>query len=307
MIGYFCYCTKGELKINEKRSYLELHVAVLLYGLTAIFGDLIQLPAIVLVWWRVLITSVSLLFFLKMGKSLLGVSRKTALPIMLIGCIVALHWICFYGSIKLANASIALICMATTSVFTSVLEPLIMKTKLKKLEVMLALLIIPGMILVTDSLEFGMVTGLIVGFASAFFASLFGTLNKKYVDTTDPYIFTFLQLGSAWMFISLVMIGGQKWIDLSHFIPPTTEDWIYIVVLALLCTTLAYILTLRALKFLSAYATNLVINLEPLYGIVLAAIILKEYEQLNTKFYIGGIIILFVVLSYPFLNKKLSK
>ncbi len=115
---------------DKKRPYIELHIAVLLYGLTAVLGDLIQLPAVILVWWRVLITTFSLLFFIRFGRDLLTVKRSVAAPIMLIGCIVAIHWICFYGSIKLANASVALVCMATTTIFTSLLEPWIMKKKI---------------------------------------------------------------------------------------------------------------------------------------------------------------------------------
>ena len=289
---------------NEKRSYIELHIAVLLYGLTAVLGDLIQLPAAVLVWWRVLITSFSLLFFIRFGKDLLTLKRSTTFPLIGIGCLVAIHWICFYGSIKLANASVTLIAMATTSIFTSFLEPWIMKRKVDMLEIVLGLLIVPGMILVVQSIDLSMMTGLFVGFAAAFFAALFGTLNKKYVDDTNPYIITFVELGSAWVFISLLFVFGYSFIDLSNFLPSSLEDWVYIIILSLLCTTLAYILSLRALKHLTAFATNLVINLEPLYGILLAAAILKEYEQLTTNFYIGGGIIIAVVLSYPYLKKR---
>lgn len=289
---------------QEKRSYIELHIAVLLYGLTAILGDLIQLPAVILVWWRVLITTFSLLFFIKFGRDLFTLKKKVAFPLIGIGCIVAIHWICFYGAIKLANASVCLIAMATTSVFTSLLEPWIMKRKIDLLEIILGLLIIPGMILVVRSIDLSMMTGLMVGFASAFFAALFGTLNKKYIDDTNPYIITFVELGSAWVFISLLFLVGQSYIDLTYFMPQRWQDWMYILILALLCTTLAYILSLRALKHLSAFATNLVINLEPLYGILLAAAILKEYEQLTINFYIGGGIIIAVVLSYPYLKKR---
>lgn len=291
---------------NEKRSYFELHIAVLLYGLTAILGDLIQLPAAILVWWRVLITSFSLLFFIRFGRDLLVLKKSITYPLIGIGCLVAIHWICFYGSIKLANASVALIAMATTSVFTSLLEPCIMKRKVDKLEIGLGLLIIPGMALVVQSIDLSMKTGLLVGFASAFFAALFGTLNKKYVDDTNPYIITFVELGSAWIFISFIFLFGSSYLDLSNFMPASWQDWVYILILSLLCTTLAYILSLRALKHLSAFATNLVINLEPLYGILLAAAILKEYEQLTTSFYLGGGIILAVVMSYPYLKKRFS-
>jgi len=291
---------------TERRSYVELHIAVLLYGLTAILGDLIQLPAVILVWWRVLITSISLLFFIRFGRDLLTLRKSTAYPLIGIGCLVAIHWICFYGSIKLANASIALIAMATTSVFTALLEPWIMKRKIDPLEIILGLLILPGMILVARSIDLSMLSGLWVGFAAAFFAALFGTLNKKYVDESNPYIITFVELGSAWLFISMIFIVGQSFLDLSQFIPIRWQDWMYIIILALLCTTLAFILSLRALKRLSAFATNLVINLEPLYGILLAAAILKEYEQLTTNFYLGGGIIIAIVVAYPYLKKRFN-
>ena len=290
----------------EKRSYIELHIAVLLFGLTAILGDLIQLPAVILVWWRVLITTFSLLFFIRFGKDLLSLKKSTTYPLIGIGCLVAIHWICFYGSIKLANASVALIAMATTSIFTSLLEPWIMKRKIDLLEIILGLLIIPGMIIVVQSINMSLKTGLLVGFVAAFFAALFSTLNKKYVDDSNPYIITFVELGSAWVFISILFLVGQSYIDLSTFVPQSWQDWMYILILSLFCTTLAYILSLRALKHLTAFATNLVINLEPLYGILLAAAILKEYEQLTTNFYIGGGIIIAVVLSYPYLKKRFS-
>ncbi len=291
---------------NLKRPYIELHIAVLLYGLTAILGDLIQLPAVMLVWWRVFITSISLLFFLRFGRDLLKVKKSTAVPIILVGIIVAIHWICFYGSVKLANASVALVCMATTTVFTSFLEPIITKKKFDLLETFLGLLIIPGMILVVNSIDISMRDGVIVGMASAFFAALFGSLNKKYVDTTTPYIFTFLQMSSACVFIGLLMLFGGSYMDISHYYPPEMSDWVYVIILSLLCTTLAFILNLRALKVLSAYATSLVVNLEPLYGIILAAILLKEFEQLTPNFYIGGGIILAIVMSYSYLKKRFS-
>jgi len=291
---------------ENKRAYLELHIAVLLYGLTAVLGDLIQLPAVILVWWRVLITSFSMLFLLRLGRDLFEIKWSVARPIMLVGFIVATHWICFYGSVKLANASVALICMATTSIFTALLEPWIMKRRIDPLEIILAIVIIPAMVFVVGSLDFSMRTGVMVGFASAFLAALFGTLNKRYVDTVSPYQFTFLQLGSAWVFISLIFVFANSMIDFSVFLPPTAWDWAYILMLALFCTTLAFILNLRALSKLSAYATNLVINLEPLYGIILAAAILKEYEQLDGDFYIGGGIILAVVLGYPYLKERFS-
>ena len=290
-----------------QRAYLELHIAVLLYGLTAILGDLILLSALSLVWWRVLITSISLLFFIRLRKLLKELPLKVILQFMFIGVLVALHWLAFYGAIKLANASISLICMATTSFFTAFLEPIIMKTKIKVYELLLGLLIIPGMVLIVNSTELAMMNGIWVGLIAAFLAALFATLNKRMIGKTDELNITFLELGSAWLFLSLVIPIFMLTNDAPLALWPSPSDWIYLLILSLLCTTLAYVLSLRALHHISAFAANLAINLEPVYGIILAWIILSDHEELNSNFYIGGGIILLTVFSYPFLRKRFSK
>jgi drug/metabolite transporter (DMT)-like permease len=287
-----------------QRAYIELHVAVLLYGLTAILGDLIQLTALSLVWWRVLITSLSLLFLIRVFRLFKEIPARVILQFMGIGVLVAMHWVCFYGAIKLANASISLICMATTSLFTSILEPLIMQTKVKGYELILGLLIIPGMILIVNNVDFSMMNGIWVGLLAAALAALFGTLNKKMVGKTNEKNITFLELGSAWIFLSFVLPLFVLFSEESIQFWPSTIDWIYLIILSLLCTTLAYILSLRALHHLSAFAANLTINLEPVYGIILAFIFLNDHKELNLNFYFGVGIILFAVFSYPFLRKR---
>ncbi len=285
------------------RAYIQLHTAVLLFGLTAILGDLISISAISLVWWRVLITSVSLLFFVKVGQLLAQYGRKRILQFMGIGTLVALHWIAFYGSIKLANASVALVCMATVSLFTAFLEPLFFKTRIKWLEVLLGLLIVPGMMLVVNSLSASMMLGLWVGLIAAFLAALFSVMNKRLITEANPYTITFLELGSAWLFISLMLpfyLLQQGW---ESFIPKPM-DWWYLLVLSLVCTTLAYTLSLIALKHLTAFASNLVFNLEPVYGIALAWLILKEDQELSPYFYYGVALILLAVFIYPIIQRR---
>ena len=290
--------------MNERRkAYLDLHIAVILFGFTAILGDLISLSATPLVWWRVLITSVSLLLLIQMGRKLYTIPRKLILQYMAIGVLVGLHWITFFGSIKYANASVCLVCMATTSFFTAFLEPILLKQKIRGFEIFLGLLIIPGMALIVKSLDLSMLMGVALGLASALLASLFATLNKKLVNFADPLSITFLELGSAWLFITLLLpFYYYQQTDLAFW--PNLNDWIYLLVLALLCTTLAYVLALRALKHLSAFAANLTVNLEPVYGIVLAVLILKENQELSPGFYWGCAIILLAVFSYPFLRSR---
>ena len=290
----------------NQRAYFELHIAVFLWGFTAILGDLIQLSALVLVWWRVLITSFSLLLILRSFKAFREMPRRLLLQYMGIGVLVALHWLAFYGAIKLANASVSLICMATTSLFTSMLEPLILRQRMKGYELLLGVMVIPGMALIANTLDFSMLAGFWAGLAAALLAAIFSTLNKKLVTRADPVPITFLELGSAWLFLSLFLPFFLKANTQTGFWP-TGMDFGYLLILALLCTTLPYVLSLRALKHLSAFAANLSINLEPVYGILLAWVILKENKELSPGFYMGGLIILIAVFSYPVLKKKVEK
>ncbi len=284
-------------------AYIQLHIAVVLYGWTAILGGVITISAINLVWWRVLITSVSLLFFIGFGRRLLNLSSRLLLIYLTIGAVVGMHWICFYSSVKMANASIALITMSTTSLFTSIIEPLIFKRKINKLEITLGLLIIPCMILIAKNIDVSLINGFLIGLLSAFLAALFASINKRFVDEASPYVISFLEMFGAFLFISICLPFITQ--SLSD-IWPSSSDWIYLIILALLCTTLAFVLTMKSLKYISAFDSNLVINLEPIYGIGLAVFILNEHEQLTPMFYFGGILIMLIVFMHPFIVKKLN-
>ncbi len=292
---------------HQQTAYIRIHLAVLLFGFTAILGDLILLPAVMIVWWRVLITSFSLLFFIQFGKNLRLLSSGLLRTYAIIGMLIGLHWICFYGSVKLSNASVCLVCMSTTSLFTSVLEPIFVRSKINKVELFLGALIIPGMILIVNNIEYSYMPGVVVGLASALLAAIFSTLNKINIKGADPYTISFIELSSALGMITVMLavmylFGYQS----SAYFPTRSLDWIYLIILALLCTTFAHVLSLKSLKYLSAFASSLVINLEPVYGIILAIAILKEHKELNFMFYVGASIILVSVLSYPYLNKKFN-
>ncbi len=289
-----------------KGAYLELHIAVLLYGFTAILGDLIQLSAVMIVWWRVLITCISLLYFIRFGKKLRSIPRDKIFKFLGVGILVALHWITFYGAIKLSNASVALICFASTSLFTSFLEPAILGRSIEKLQVIMGMMIIPGMWLIVNTVDTAMMNGIYVGILSALLAAIFSTLNKKLIDDADSYSITFLELGSACIFIS-ILIPILLWNGTEIQFMPVGMDWPYLIILALLCTTLAYILSLRALKHVSAFVANLTINLEPVYGILLAIILLNDHKELSPRFYLGVVLIGAIVFSYPLIKKKISK
>ncbi|HLF64770.1 MAG TPA: DMT family transporter [Saprospiraceae bacterium] len=293
-----------------RKAYLELHLAVFLFGFTAILGKLITIPAVSLVWWRVMITSVSLLFLVGIVRTLRQVPMKRILQYVGIGCIVALHWITFFGSIKTSNASIALAALATTSFFTSLIEPLIMRQRALGLEILVALLIVPAMILVAHGIDPEMHMGIWLGLASAILAAFFASLNKLLISHAKPLQITFFELGSAFLFVSLILLiiqfmlpdnGMLQGIDFRLHLPKGL-DWVYLLILALICTTFAYVLAIKVLHHISAFAANLVINLEPVYGITLAWILLKENRELTPGFYIGVFIIIGVVFLYPFIK-----
>ncbi len=290
--------------MKNLKPYLQIHTAVALFGFTAILGDLISIPAIPLVWWRVLITCFSLFFLINVVSEWKKLPTITLFKLLGIGILVGIHWITFYGAIKASNASITLICMATATLFTAFIEPILFKAKMELIKVVFGLLVIPGMVLVVNTVDGAYMTGIYLGLSSAFLAALFSTCNKFMIKDLSPEIITFVELFGAWLFVSITFLCmPSEW--LYPFMPFKT-DWIYLLILALACTTFAYILSLKALEKLSAFETNLVVNLEPVYGIVLAIVILGEHHELTFQFYAGVILIMLAVFSFPFANKLLK-
>jgi drug/metabolite transporter (DMT)-like permease len=288
---------------TTKRAYLELHIAVLLFGLTAILGNLIQLSTIVLVWWRVLLASLFFLIFTKAATQIRLIPRRFFWQFVGLGCLIAVHWLAFYGAIKLANASVALICMATTSFLSSFLEPLMTRQPIKWFEVAVGIIIIPAMAFIANDLPSNMTMGLVAGLLASLLVVIFSILNKKIINEADPLSISLLELGSATIFLTFCL-PIYLYFDTSATLMPSSKDWIYLLILAILCTNIAYLLSMRSLKHLSAFATNLTVNLEPIYGIALAILILKENKVLPPSFYVGSATILIAVLSYPFLKKR---
>ncbi len=289
---------------STQRAFIELHIAVFLWGFTAILGQLIQLSAIPLVWWRLFITVGVILVFTNILPRVKLMPFNLILKFAGVGCVVMLHWILFYASIKLANASVALISLSTTSFMSSIAEPLVNKRKIVWYEVSLGAVIIPAMFYVAHDLPQKMMAGLIVGLLCAVMVVIFSVLNKKMVVKADAITVTFLELGGGLILLTALMPLYFVIDKSAVFVPPAFSDWIYLIILAVLCTNLTYWLGVRSLRVLSAFATNLTVNLEPVYGIALAVILLKENKQLSSSFYIGAVVILFAVLSYPFWRNR---
>lgn len=279
-----------------------MHSAVLLFGITAILGKLISLNSLPLVWNRLWIAVIGLLFIPGAIRGLRQMTRKNIFLFSGIGLVVALHWITFYGSVKLGDsASVTLACMATASLFTSILEPLITKSKFQPIELVLGILVIIGILFLTG-VGSAYYLAIAVGLISAFLAALFSTLNKKHLGSNNSISVSVLELSSGFILITLLspvliwLFPTMQWM-------PIKTDWLYLLILGLLCTSVAYVLALSALKHLSAFVSNLSVNLEPVYGILLAIWLLNEDKDLNTQFYIGTGIILLAVILHPVLNR----
>lgn len=277
-----------------KKALIQLHVAVFLAGFTAILGKLITLNEGLLVWYRLLITVVTLGFILYIRKEWQPVSRKDLWAIAGVGVIVALHWVSFYGSIKYANVSVALVCFSATGFFTAFFEPIILRSRLSWVNVALGILAIMGIYIIFD-FHPQYKLGIIFGLFSAMGSSLFPIFNKELLRRVPARILTFYELGGGLLALTVIVPFYLMQFPAAYYLP-TGYDWGWLLVLAWLCTVLSFNLQLNALKKLSAFTSNLTYNLEPVYGIILAFIFFHENEQLNRQFYLGLIFILLAVL-----------
>jgi drug/metabolite transporter (DMT)-like permease len=288
--------------MSTRTAHLQIHTCVLLWGFTAILGKMISLPALPLVWWRMLIVSVILALVPRVRRAWRAMPRPLVATYAGIGVIIALHWLTFYGSIKLSNASVGATCMALGPVFLAVIEPLIVGRRFDPRELILGAAMIPGVVLVVGGVPTGMRLGIAIGALSALFVAIFGTLNKRFVERADPLAVTGIELGAGALLVTLV----------APFFPhtgpafplPGMRDSILLAVLAIGCTLLPFTLSLVALRQLTAFGAQLAVNLEPLYAIIIAILLLGEQRELGSRFYLGVAIILGVVLIYPFVARK---
>ena len=292
--------------MNErKKAYLLLHISVFLWGFTAILGKLISIREVPLVWYRILLTCGIMLFLPPLWKGMKTLKKENVATLFGIGFLVCLHWICFYGSIKFSNASVALCCLATTSLMTSIIEPIVNKTRIKKHEILLGLIIVPAIGMVVYYTKFYL-TGIIMGLLAAFFAALFTTLNSRIVKKLNSVSMTFMELSGGFIFLSVFLPIYFHFFPEVNFIP-SNNDWGYLLILAGACTVLPFIISLQALRHITAFASVLTVNLEPVYGILLAIPFFHENKELNPQFYIGTSVIIAVVFLHPFLQKKMEK
>lgn len=276
-----------------KKALLQLNAAVFLWGFTGVLGRLISLNETWLVWYRLLITVISLWLLYGIQKKIKKLPSRSILYIGVIGTIQALHWVCFYGSVKYANVTIALTCLSTSALLSSLLEPLVLKKRFDPFEIILGLFAIAGIIIIYNThLDFSI--GIIIGLLSALLTVIVSVLNKKIIDTYEGESITLYQLTGGFVGLSILMPIYNSLFNIPLAAPSAT-DWLWLLILSWVCTIFTFFLYIQSLKNISAFTMNLTLTLEPVYGIILAFLIFKENKMFNDWFYVGfGLIVLAV-------------
>lgn len=275
-----------------------MHIAIFLWGFTGILGKLITLNEGLLVWYRLLISGIMMWLVARNRNEIFKLPLKETLKICGVGFIVMVHWVTFYGAIKVSSVSVTLICLSSIALFTSLFEPLISKAKFDFIEIFFAALCMAGIYTIyhTDN---STATGILIALFSSMMSALFSVLNKQLTSKYNAYTISSIELLGAFVTLSILLPFYLGFFDYK-FLWPDTQDTLYLLGLSFFCTVIPWILSLNALNHVTAFTMNLALNLEPVYGILLAIFVVKEYNLLTAGFYIGAFIILMTVILHTF-------
>jgi drug/metabolite transporter (DMT)-like permease len=285
------------------KNLLILHFTVFIWGFTGILGNLITVSAVQLVWYRVLIAALSLFLYFKFNKTAFKVNRQTFFKLIFCGALVGAHWILFFASIKLSTVPVTLVCLSSMTLFTAILEPLINKTRISKLEIVAGLLIITGIVLIFK-FETHYTKGIIAGLASALLASLFSIINSKLIKQHEAPVIAFYEISGAFLWTTLYLFATDGFDEkmLLH-----KSDIGYLILLGTVCTSLAYVAGVSVMRELSAFRVALITNLEPVYGILMAFLFFGDMNKMTTGFWIGAVIILSTIFLFPVAQTQIRK
>ena len=291
--------------LEKYKYHIWLHITVLIFGLTGVLGKLIQTDSYLLVWYRVGIALIALLGYFFITKHPLKIEKKLLGKILLVGVIIAVHWVTFFEAIKQSNVSVALVCFSSSTLFTSLIEPLYFKRRIKAYELVFGLLIIIGLYFIF-SFEFKYITGMILSVFSAALASWFTVLNGKLIKETNARNISFYELLGAFVIVSIYLVITNGGFNSTGFsIPVSDIKWLLI--LGLLCTSFAFIVSVEVMKKISPYTVTISVNLEPIYSILLALLIWPESETMTFGFYMGTLIVIATIFLNAVFKKKSKK
>ncbi len=278
---------------SKLKDYLHLHLIVFIWGFTAILGKLISIDAIPLVWYRMFLASIFIAIYFLVFRKKFSLDKPGIIRFLFTGLIIALHWITFFKAIKVSNVSVALVTMSTGAFFTSLIEPFFFKRKIRLIEILLGAMVIGGLYIIF-SFESQYTLGIIYALISSFLAALFAVLNGLYIKKYDANVISLYQLFFGSLFITLFL--GVTGAFTADFFSLEGTDWVYLILLSSVCTAYAFIASVKVMRNLTPYTVMLTINLEPVYAIILALFIFGDSEKMNSEFYLGAFIVLFVVL-----------
>lgn len=291
--------------LNDKlRNYLHLHLIVFIWGFTAVLGALISIDAIPLVWYRMGLAVFFVTLYLLVKRFDMRVPRRTLWTMVVAGGTIALHWITFFMAIKVSNVSVTLATVSTGAFFTAILEPLWYRRKFIWYELLFGILVIAGLAVIFR-VETRYITGILLALVSALLSAVFSLINGKLARQYRPSVVSFYELGSGVVFITVYLLLTGKFN--AGFFTLSANDWLFLLILASVCTAYAFIGSVKVMKFISPYTVMLTINMEPVYGILLAFFILGSDEQMSTGFYLGALIILSTVVLNGILKNSLKR
>lgn len=286
---------------DKAKNYLHLHFIVFIWGFTAVLGKLISLDALPLVWYRMGLAVSLIALWIGLKKISLKISPKQAVWMGLAGIVIALHWLTFFTAIKVSNVSVALATLSTGALFTALLEPFWYGRKLIAYEIIFGLVVMVGLYIIFK-VETAYTEGIIYGLISALLSAVFSLINGKLAQTNKPSVISFYELLIGVLFLTLYLVIQNRFA--ASFFELSTNDWLFLAILATVCTAYAFIASVKVMKFLTPYTVMLTINLEPIYGIFLAYIFLGDSEKMNPLFYVGALLILSTVIANGLLKNK---
>lgn len=286
------------------KDFAKLHFIVFLWGFTAIIGKELTISTADVVMYRTGLAAIVVGVYMYIKKDPLRFPPKVLLQFAITGIVIAAHWFLFFESARVSNVSVCLAGMATTTFWTSLIEPIFTKRKVNAIEVLLGLVVIVGLYVIF-SFEVDNVLGLTLAILSAMLSATFSVLNAGLAKQHSEYGITFYEMLAACLvtiiFIPIYKVSFLQ--EAASYAIPNLEDWGFIVLLSVVCTVYAFSASVELMKRISAFAVNLAINMEPVYGILMALIIYGEKEQMSNGFYYGTLIIMAAVFSYPLIRR----
>ena len=288
---------------NKSKSLLHFHFIVFIFGFTAILGSLISVNSYQIVWFRVLIAALTIIVVIKILKKSIQISLSQLLILVFCGFLISLHWVFFFKAIKVSNVSVTLSILSLGAFITSFLEPFFYKKKIVKYEVVFGIIVAAGTIIVFKT-QLHYLEGIIYALIAVLFSVFFTLINGKIINYLPSITISFYELSSGFFIISFILLLRGDFS--SELIKITQDDLLWLLILGTICTAYAFVISVDVMKHLSPYTIMISINMEPIYGMLLAYLLLGDNEKMSSLFYVGFFLIFFSVIMNGYLKLRVK-